>query len=192
MPVAWRVRNFFLHRERDLSNSLNELFNAPLLCNFLVDLDWHCHVNLDLGGRWHLDSLVEFDLCRHVLRDLFCHFRRHFDLSVYLNNDRHVHLTLVLHYYWHSLCVVFEVLDGFEDFSRHLNHLRSLLNSRNCIFFRYLVLLEHLYVFVADLRRALANGEGTAAVSGADTAALGDVTGALGNGDKLLGHALLH
>ena len=91
MPMAWRVRNFFLHRERDLSDALNELFNAALFGDFMVDFDGHLHVNLDLVRGRYLDTLVEFDLGRHVLRDLFGHFGRHFDLSVYLDDDRHVH-----------------------------------------------------------------------------------------------------
>ena len=165
MPVAWWVGNFFLHCERDFSCSLNELFHTTLLGDLVVDLYGHRHIHFDLGRCRYLDSLIKLDLCRHVLRNRFCHFSRYFDLSVYLDDDRHLDIARVLHYYWHALSVVFEVLDGLKDFSRYLNHPRALLNSRNCVLFRYLVLLEHLHVLVADLRGALADGEGTTAVS---------------------------
>lgn len=157
----------------------------------MVDFDGHRHIHLDLGRGGHLDSLVELDLGRHVLRDRFGHFGRHFDLSVYLDDDWHVDFTLVLNYYWDALSIVFIVLDGLENFGRYLNHFRSLLNSRNCIFFRYFVLLEHLHVLVTDLRCALADGKGTDAVSRADTPALGDVAAAVDNGHKFLRNSLL-
>jgi len=191
MPVAWWVGNFFLHCERDLSCSLNELFHTTLLGDLVVDLYGHRHIHFDLGRCRYLDSLIKLDLCRHILCDSFSHFSRYFDLSVYLDDDRHLDVTRVFNYYWHALSIVFEVLDRLKDFGRHLDHFRPLLDGSNCIFFRYLVLLKHLHILVADLRCALADGKSADTVSRADTRALGDVAGAVDYGKELVGDALI-
>jgi len=191
MPVAWWVGNFFLHCERDLSCSLNELFHTTLLGDLVVDLYGHRHIHFDLGRGRHLDSLIEFDLRRHILRNRFCHFSRYFDLSVYLDDDRHLNVTRVFNYYWDALSIVFEVLDRLKDFSRNLDNFRPLLDSSNCILLWYLILFEHLHILVTDLRCALADGKSADTVSRADTRALGDVAGAVDYGKELVGDALI-
>lgn len=129
MPVAWRVRNLLLYSVWHLADALNEFFNSFLFGDFVVDLDWYSDLNLDVLCDRDLDFLVELDLCRDHLSDFFADFRGHLNNCVDLHDDRHFYLPLEFHDYWHSLRVIFIVLDGFEDFSGHVDHLGSLLNS---------------------------------------------------------------